>query len=91
MASLCRIKLKKQFFFSNNRWCVGVIQFREGNLTEVMKPRDYPLEKARCSRMNYTFYAYTRSCLYWDEPKKRFKGDGCTVRLLVYTCNPYSY
>ena len=34
---------------------------------------------AECPQVNYTLLSFTSSCLYWNEMKQRWMGDGCEV------------
>lgn len=78
----CVISAKAMEDYCEGRWCVGIIYYTNStNTTTKLRPRDYPIEDAKCSRLNYTFYAYTRSCLYWSHEQKKWSSEGCKVSM----------
>ena len=48
------------------------------NFTTALPPTGTPFTP-KSKPLNYTFYGYSRTCLWFDDKEMEFSSDGCSV------------
>ena len=45
---------------------------------------DISVTRKKYSPIDYTFYVTLYSCVYWDEAKELWTGEGCRIKVNIY-------
>ncbi|XP_065658368.1 uncharacterized protein LOC100211692 isoform X4 [Hydra vulgaris] len=61
-------------------WCAGIVFYYNNSLTtKLLSMSALPSEDTCDTPVKYYYQAYTRSCLFWNDAKNTWDGEGCTV------------